>query len=164
MRAWLAIYLVIWHVCCTCLRYELLFFPRYHLDYSSLLYRKSLLGRPIVMDVFQDYILVTYSPFDVHIFHVVISGELSPASSPVLQVKQNIFNHCTECVVHFIWPCCFLWVSSFQQSENFQSWVQRVHLFRCASFLNQLMKESRNMILMDLLTCPNNLQGTFFKC
>jgi hypothetical protein len=38
------------------------------------------------MDVFQDYILVTYSPFDVHIFHVVISGELSPASSPVLQV------------------------------------------------------------------------------
>ncbi|EEC74137.1 hypothetical protein OsI_09207 [Oryza sativa Indica Group] len=67
--------------------YELLFFPRYHLDYSSLLYRKSLLGRPIVMDVFQDYILVTYSPFDVHIFHVVISGELSPASSPVLQLS-----------------------------------------------------------------------------
>ncbi|KAG8059199.1 hypothetical protein GUJ93_ZPchr0002g23824 [Zizania palustris] len=65
--------------------YELLFFPRYHLDYSSLLYRKPLLGRPIVMDVFQDYILVTYSPFDVHIFHVAISGELSPTSSPVLQ-------------------------------------------------------------------------------
>ncbi|GJM87069.1 hypothetical protein PR202_ga02987 [Eleusine coracana subsp. coracana] len=67
--------------------YELLFFPRYHLDYSSLLYRKPLLGRPIVMDVFQDYILVTYSPFDVHIFHVMISGELSPANSPVLQVS-----------------------------------------------------------------------------
>nr|BAD19204.1 unknown protein [Oryza sativa Japonica Group] len=70
--------------------YELLFFPRYHLDYSSLLYRKSLLGRPIVMDVFQDYILVTYSPFDVHIFHVVISGELSPASSPVLQQLSTV--------------------------------------------------------------------------
>ncbi|TVU28879.1 hypothetical protein EJB05_20415 [Eragrostis curvula] len=67
--------------------YELLFFPRYHLDYSSLLYRKPLLGRPIVMDVFEDYILVTYSPFDVHIFHVMISGELSPASSPVVQVS-----------------------------------------------------------------------------
>jgi WD40 repeat protein len=67
--------------------YELLFFPRYHLDYSSLLYRKPLLGRPIVMDVFQDYILVTYSPFDVHIFHVVILGELSPASNPVLQLS-----------------------------------------------------------------------------
>jgi hypothetical protein len=39
------------------------------------------------MDVFQDYILVTYSPFDVHIFHVVILGELSPASNPVLQVR-----------------------------------------------------------------------------
>jgi hypothetical protein len=67
--------------------YELLFFPRYHLDHSSLLYRKPLLGRPIVMDVFQDYILVTYSPFDVHIFHVMISGELSPASSPVVQLS-----------------------------------------------------------------------------
>ncbi|KAK1620633.1 hypothetical protein QYE76_026150 [Lolium multiflorum] len=67
--------------------YELLFFPRYHLDHSSLLYRKPLLGRPIVMDVFQDYVLVTYSPFDVHIFHVIISGELSPASSPVLQLS-----------------------------------------------------------------------------
>nr|CAB3451299.1 unnamed protein product [Digitaria exilis] len=67
--------------------YELLFFPRYHLDYSSLLYRKPLLGRPIVMDVFQDYILVTYSPFDVHIFHVMISGELSPVSNPVLQLS-----------------------------------------------------------------------------
>ncbi|AQK75554.1 Quinoprotein amine dehydrogenase beta chain-like [Zea mays] len=68
-------------------KYELLFFPRYHLDYSSLLYRKPLLGRPIVMDVFQDYILVTYSPFDVHIFHVMISGELSPSSNPVLQLS-----------------------------------------------------------------------------
>ncbi|AQK55965.1 Quinoprotein amine dehydrogenase beta chain-like [Zea mays] len=67
--------------------YELLFFPRYHLDYSSLLYRKQLLGRPIVMDVFQDYILVTYSPFDVHIYHVVVSGELSPASNPVLKLS-----------------------------------------------------------------------------
>ncbi|XP_062220514.1 uncharacterized protein LOC133919949 isoform X1 [Phragmites australis] len=67
--------------------YELLFFPRYHLDFSSLLYRKPLLGRPLVMDVFQDYISVTYSPFDVHIFHVMITGELSPASSPVLQLS-----------------------------------------------------------------------------
>ncbi|CAL9202367.1 unnamed protein product [Musa hybrid cultivar] len=67
--------------------YELLFYPRYHLDQSSLLYRKQLLGKPMVMDVFQDYILVTYRPFDVHIFHVKISGELSPSSSPVLQLS-----------------------------------------------------------------------------
>ncbi|XP_077219542.1 uncharacterized protein LOC143853708 isoform X2 [Tasmannia lanceolata] len=67
--------------------YELLFYPRYHLDQSSLLCRKSLLGKPIVMDVFQDYILVTYRPFDVHIFHVKILGELSPSSTPVLQLS-----------------------------------------------------------------------------
>ncbi|XP_042380712.1 guanine nucleotide exchange factor subunit RIC1-like [Zingiber officinale] len=67
--------------------YELLFYPRYHLDQSSLLYRKTLLGKPIVMDVLQDYILVTYRPFDVHIFHVKISGELSPSSTPILQLS-----------------------------------------------------------------------------
>ncbi|XP_058085999.1 uncharacterized protein LOC131233336 isoform X1 [Magnolia sinica] len=67
--------------------YELLFYPRYHLDQSSLLCRKPLLGKPMVMDVFQDYILVTYCPFDVHIFHVKISGELSPLSNPVLQLS-----------------------------------------------------------------------------
>ncbi|KAF8380184.1 hypothetical protein HHK36_027666 [Tetracentron sinense] len=67
--------------------YELLFYPRYHLDQSSLLCQKQLLGKPMVMDVFQDYILVTYRPFDVHIFHVKISGELSPSSTPFLQLS-----------------------------------------------------------------------------
>lgn len=67
--------------------YELLFFPRYHLDQSSLLSRKPLLGKPMVMDVFQDYILVTYRPFDVHIFHVNLLGELTPTSTPVVQLS-----------------------------------------------------------------------------
>ncbi|KAF9602571.1 hypothetical protein IFM89_029870 [Coptis chinensis] len=67
--------------------YELLFYPRYHLDQSSLLCRKPLLGKPIVMDAFEDYILVTYHPFDVHIFHVDILGELSPSSTPSLQLS-----------------------------------------------------------------------------
>ncbi|XP_020080501.1 RAB6A-GEF complex partner protein 1-like [Ananas comosus] len=67
--------------------YELLFFPRYHLDHSSLLLRKTLLGKPMVMDVFQDYILVAYRPFDTHIFHVKISGELSPSTTPILQLS-----------------------------------------------------------------------------
>ncbi|RWR80915.1 Ribosome control protein 1 [Cinnamomum micranthum f. kanehirae] len=67
--------------------YELLFYPRYHLDQSSLLCRKQLLGKPMVMDVLEDYILVTYRPFDVHIFHVKILGELSPSSNPVLQLS-----------------------------------------------------------------------------
>ncbi|PKA65731.1 hypothetical protein AXF42_Ash013146 [Apostasia shenzhenica] len=66
--------------------YELLFFPRYHLDQSSLLCRKPLPGKPIIMDVFQDHLLVTYHPFDVHIFHVNISGELFPTSTPFLQL------------------------------------------------------------------------------
>ncbi|KAL5863447.1 hypothetical protein ACOSQ3_000961 [Xanthoceras sorbifolium] len=67
--------------------YELLFYPRYHLDQSSLLCRKPLLTKPMVMDVYQDYILVTYRPFDVHIFHVKISGELTPSNTPDLQLS-----------------------------------------------------------------------------
>ncbi|KAL3622149.1 hypothetical protein CASFOL_033560 [Castilleja foliolosa] len=67
--------------------YELLFYPRYHLDQSSLLCRKPLLTKPMVMDVYQDYLLVTYRPFDVHIFHVNVIGELSPSSTPDLQLS-----------------------------------------------------------------------------
>ncbi|KAK6920089.1 Ribosome control protein 1 [Dillenia turbinata] len=59
----------------------------YHLDQSSLLFRKTLLTKPMVMDVYQDYILVTYRPFDVHIFHVELSGELTPSNSPDLQLS-----------------------------------------------------------------------------
>lgn len=71
-------------------RYELLFYPRYHLDQSSLLYRKSLIAKPMVMDVYQDYLLVTYRPFDVHIYHVQLSGDLTPSSTPDLQVLVYI--------------------------------------------------------------------------
>lgn len=67
--------------------YELLFYPRYHLDQSSLLCRKPLLTKPMVMDVYLDYLLVTYLPFDVHIYHVKLSGELTPSSSPDLQLS-----------------------------------------------------------------------------
>ncbi|XP_023000023.1 RAB6A-GEF complex partner protein 1-like isoform X1 [Cucurbita maxima] len=67
--------------------YELLFFPRYHLDQSSLLCRKLLLGKPVVMDVYQEYILVTYRPFDVHIFHLTLLGELTLSSTPELQLS-----------------------------------------------------------------------------
>lgn len=72
-------------------RYELLFYPRYHLDQSSLLCKKSLLTKPIVIDVYQDYILVAYRPFDIHILHVKLSGELTPTSNPDLQVKMPSF-------------------------------------------------------------------------
>lgn len=69
--------------------YELLFYPRYHLDQSSLLYRKPLLAKPMVMDVYHDYILVTYRPFDVHIFHVKLVGELTPTTTPDVQVQNT---------------------------------------------------------------------------
>ncbi|KAJ6390804.1 hypothetical protein OIU77_024922 [Salix suchowensis] len=67
--------------------YELLFYPRYHLDQSSLLCRKPLLAKPMVMDVYKDHILVTYRPFDVHIFHVRLLGELNHSSTPDLQLS-----------------------------------------------------------------------------
>ncbi|XVF73146.1 hypothetical protein PTKIN_Ptkin12aG0178100 [Pterospermum kingtungense] len=67
--------------------YELLFYPRYHLDQSSLLFRKPLLAKPMVMDAYEDYILVTYRPFDVHIFHMKLFGELTPLSTPDLQLS-----------------------------------------------------------------------------
>ncbi|PSS24272.1 RAB6A-GEF complex partner protein [Actinidia chinensis var. chinensis] len=67
--------------------YELLFYPRYHLDQSSLLCRKPLLAKPMVMDVYEDYLLVTYRPLDVHIFHVKLSGDLTPSSTPDLQLS-----------------------------------------------------------------------------
>lgn len=66
--------------------YELLFYPRFHLDQSSLLCRKPLLAKPMVMDVYQEYILVTYRPFDVHIFNVKLFGELTP-TTPDLQLS-----------------------------------------------------------------------------
>ncbi|XP_052193499.1 uncharacterized protein LOC127801965 isoform X2 [Diospyros lotus] len=67
--------------------YELLFYPRYHLDQSSLLLKKPLLAKPLVMDAYQDYLLVAYRPFDVHIFHMKLSGELTPSSTPDLQLS-----------------------------------------------------------------------------
>ncbi|CAM8895898.1 unnamed protein product [Rhodiola kirilowii] len=67
--------------------YELLFYPRYHLDQSSLLCRKTLLAKPMVMDVYQDYLLVTYRPFDVNIFLVKLSSDLTPSNTPDLQLS-----------------------------------------------------------------------------
>ncbi|KAK1376844.1 Quinoprotein amine dehydrogenase beta chain-like [Heracleum sosnowskyi] len=67
--------------------YELLFYPRYHLDESSLLCQKQLLAQPTVMDVYQDYLLVTYRPFNVNIFHVKLCGELTPLSTAYLQLS-----------------------------------------------------------------------------
>ncbi|KZV51236.1 hypothetical protein F511_05893 [Dorcoceras hygrometricum] len=84
---WLGKIIVVCNYVDTSNMYELLFYPRYHLDQSSLLHRKTLLTKPVVMDVYQDYLLVTYRPFDVHIYHVKLSGELSPSSNPDLELS-----------------------------------------------------------------------------
>ena len=61
-------------------------YPRYHLDETSLLYRKQLPGKPIALDVWQDYILVTCPPFDIYVFKVHVQGELSPLKTATVQV------------------------------------------------------------------------------
>uniref|UniRef100_A0A7I4D4R9 RIC1 C-terminal alpha solenoid region domain-containing protein n=1 Tax=Physcomitrium patens TaxID=3218 RepID=A0A7I4D4R9_PHYPA len=66
--------------------YELCLYPRYHLDETSLLYRKQLPGKPIALDVWQDYILVTCPPFDIYVFKVHVQGELSPLRSATVQL------------------------------------------------------------------------------
>ncbi|KAI5071151.1 hypothetical protein GOP47_0013402 [Adiantum capillus-veneris] len=82
---WLGKIVVICNYNNTTKSYELCFYPRYHLDESSLLCRKILLDKPIVMDIWQDYILVTYPPFDVQVFRAKLSGKLSPTKTPILQ-------------------------------------------------------------------------------
>ncbi|CAL5340003.1 unnamed protein product [Camellia sinensis] len=81
-------------VVCNCINSsdicELLFYPRYHLDQSSLLCRKPLLAKPMVMDVNQDYLLVTHRPFDVHIFYVQLTGQLTPSSTLDLHLTGQL--------------------------------------------------------------------------
>lgn len=66
--------------------YELCLYPRYHLDETSLLCRKQLPGKPIALDVWQDYILVTCPPFDIYVFKVHVQGELSPLKPTNVQL------------------------------------------------------------------------------
>lgn len=41
----------------------------------------------MVMDVYQDYILVSYLPFIIHVYHVKLYGELTPSSKAYLEVS-----------------------------------------------------------------------------
>jgi len=85
------------------------------------------------MDVYQDYILVTYKPFDVHIFHVKLFGELTPSGNPDLQVNalikfiSSFFQHALFLFFKFflLKIVCYTFLSdnmtnSFLQYENFQ--------------------------------------------
>ncbi|XP_024532297.1 RAB6A-GEF complex partner protein 1 [Selaginella moellendorffii] len=66
--------------------YELSLYPRFHLDESSLLCRKMLPGNPITMDIWQQYILVAFAPFDLRIFRVTMDGNVTPFKVPVVQL------------------------------------------------------------------------------
>ncbi|KAG0587383.1 hypothetical protein KC19_2G160700 [Ceratodon purpureus] len=66
--------------------YELCLYPRYHLDEASLLCRKQLPGKPIAMDVRQDYILVTCAPFDIYVFKVHVQGEVSSQKTATVEL------------------------------------------------------------------------------
>ncbi|GMP61386.1 hypothetical protein CsSME_00023876 [Camellia sinensis var. sinensis] len=59
---------------------ELLFYPRYHLDQSSLLCRKPLLAKPMVMDLTGE--LTPSSTLDLH-----LTGQLTPSSTLDLQLS-----------------------------------------------------------------------------
>ncbi|GMH38535.1 hypothetical protein BSKO_06419 [Bryopsis sp. KO-2023] len=61
---------------------ELLLFPRYHLDFGSLLARYSLKDKPVALDCLDKYILVASRPLDVLVLEVAIEGELELSGNP----------------------------------------------------------------------------------
>lgn len=68
--------------------YELLFYPTYHLDASSLLLRHPLHGPPVALDTQDNHVLEVTSAFEIVLYGAVISGELSPLSQPKLQLQR----------------------------------------------------------------------------
>lgn len=67
--------------------FELCLYPRFHLDESSLLFRLPLLSRPLALDCWNDFILVASAPFEIRVYHVHVSGDLSPLNIPITKVS-----------------------------------------------------------------------------
>eukprot|EP00898_Chlorokybus_atmophyticus_P004519 jgi/Chlat1/5068/Chrsp33S08959 len=63
-------------------KFELLLYPRYHLDQSSLLCRQPLPTQPLAMDTHGEFILTVTSPFALTVYQVAVQGELTPLGSP----------------------------------------------------------------------------------
>lgn len=61
---------------------ELLLFPRYHLDFGSLLARYSLKEAPVAIDSIDNYILVASRPLEVLVLEVSIEGVLELSGNP----------------------------------------------------------------------------------
>lgn len=61
---------------------ELLLFPRYHLDFASLLSRYCLKEKPTGLDCLDNYILVASQPLDILVLQVQIQGDLEISQTP----------------------------------------------------------------------------------
>lgn len=62
---------------------QLLLYPRYHLDNSSLLARYPLAQAPIAMDAVGSYLLLACEPLDITLLKVTLEGQLIPTASPM---------------------------------------------------------------------------------
>lgn len=65
---------------------ELLFFPSYHLDRSTMLLRHALPAAPLAMDSAGTLLAVTLPGMDITIYRAEVLGELSRAAQPKLQL------------------------------------------------------------------------------
>lgn len=65
---------------------QLLLYPRYHLDNSSLLARYSLVQTPVAMDALGNFIQIAYAPLDVSVLRIDLSGQLTPLGTPTATV------------------------------------------------------------------------------
>ncbi|CAL5382003.1 unnamed protein product [Camellia sinensis] len=130
-------------------QYELLFYPQYHLNQSSLLCRKPLFAKPVVMDVFQGYLLVTYRPFDVHIFHVKFSCELAPSSTPDLQQFQ--IDYPSACTI------------ATAQGEELKKQIGAVAYVECSSKTKQNVKAVFDIAIKSKLSPVGELSDMTAK-
>ncbi|KAK9798509.1 hypothetical protein WJX73_005261 [Symbiochloris irregularis] len=62
---------------------QLLVFPRFHLDSSSLLGRHPLPQAPLAMDTSGSHVIVAAAPLDITVFRVDLTGALSPQGTAV---------------------------------------------------------------------------------
>ena len=67
-------------------RHRLRFYPRYHLDQSSLLHTHALPGPPLALDTQGEYLLEVTVPFEIRVYKCVVTGVLSPLSEPTLRL------------------------------------------------------------------------------
>ncbi|KAL3150452.1 hypothetical protein ABBQ32_000282 [Trebouxia sp. C0010 RCD-2024] len=71
---------------------QLLLYPRYHLDHSSLLARYPLAQAPLALDALGTYILVAFAPLELTLLRVAMTGALTPngASTAKISVVREL--------------------------------------------------------------------------